>query len=208
MQEIVILAFALLGAGLKYIDEAFDGSFEKRFALLLAPALTIVWISLSLSDAASATILLAILLGVLLAGKADNFVFKGCAAAALAPLLVLKLDLLPLPLLVLGALSFADEAGNEYVEKNRTNRAIEILFLHRFGMKLGMLALCAAGALPWLYFFALLSFDVAYEIVGALGARVFVRAPAHCKNKTILADEIDAQKKQLRCPFPPRLYSK
>jgi hypothetical protein len=66
---IIVLAFAFIGAGLKYIDDAFDeDTFSKKKALALAPCIALIWICLSIYDAFSATVLSAILFSVLIAG--------------------------------------------------------------------------------------------------------------------------------------------
>ena len=57
-----LLSYPVLGAGLKYIDDAFDEKiFSKKYALILAPLLAILWAYTMYIDSFSATILLAIL---------------------------------------------------------------------------------------------------------------------------------------------------
>ncbi|MEA1957628.1 MAG: hypothetical protein U9N01_04655, partial [Euryarchaeota archaeon] len=102
-QILIIIAFAIIGAGLKYIDDAFDEDiFSKRIAMLIAPILVIIWTCLSISDSVSATILFSILFAVLLTGKIDNLVFKVCSIALIL-ILVLSgmLNFLWIPLFTL-----------------------------------------------------------------------------------------------------------
>jgi hypothetical protein len=100
---IIVLAFAFIGAGLKYIDDAFDeDTFSKKKALALAPLVVLVWVSLSLYDSISATILFSILLAVLLSGKIDNLIFKVCAIVLVSILVLTQmLNLLWAPLVFL-----------------------------------------------------------------------------------------------------------
>jgi hypothetical protein len=175
----VILTFGVIGAGLKFIDEAFDeGVFSKRSAALIAPFLVIAWMCLSIYDPSSATILFAILAGVILSGKIDNLVFKASSAVLiLAALLSRKLNLLWFPFIVLTFLGIADERGNDYADANGMNRIVRFFFLHRFSMKLGVLVLCLTSYLPWAYLFAFLVFDTSYDLVGGLGQRMSVMRP-------------------------------
>ncbi len=167
----LIAAFAAIGGGLKFIDEAFDeGIFSKRAAILLAPVLVAVWIAVSIIDAASATILFSILAGVLLAGKIDNAIFKTSSISLiLAALLSGKIGILWPLFLALTIAGIIDEIGNNYVDSNRSNKIVEFFFLHRFTMKIGVFSLCAISMLPWRYLLAFLAFDVSYDLVGMIG---------------------------------------
>lgn len=167
----LIVAFAAIGGGIKFIDEAFDeGIFNKRVAYLLAPALVAVWMAVSLFDAISATILFSILAGVLLAGKIDNTIFKTSAISILlAALLSGKISILWTPFLSLTIAGIIDEFGNNYVDSNRARKAVEFFFLHRFTMKIGVTLLCAFSIFSWDYLFAFLAFDMSYDLVGMLG---------------------------------------
>ncbi len=73
-----LLSYSILGAGLKYVDDAFDEkTFNKKLALILTPILSIIGAYTMLIDPISATILFAILCGVLIKGKIDNYAFFG-----------------------------------------------------------------------------------------------------------------------------------
>lgn len=168
----LVLAFALIGGGLKYVDDAFDeGLYSKKRATGVAGLLVVLWIALSLLDAYSATILTAVLLGVLLSGKVDNPPFK--VSALLIVLTTLTLadgSILLLPLAVLTVFAVLDEKGNDYVDRNRVSWKIGFFFAHRFAFKLALLAVCALSMVPFLYFLAFLCFDIAYDSVGLLGS--------------------------------------
>jgi hypothetical protein len=163
----IVAAFAIIGYGLKYIDDAFDEArFSKRRAMLMAPLLVALWACVSIYDAGSATVLFAILFAVLLSGKVDNPVFKLSAIALLAMLfLALMSRFSYMPLAVLTVMGIADEKGNDYADGNRLGELAEFFFAHRCSMKMGTLGLCLASFLPWLYLLAFLAFDLAYEFV-------------------------------------------
>jgi hypothetical protein len=161
----IVAAFAIIGYGLKYIDDAFDEArFSKRRAMLMAPLLVALWACVSIYDVGSATVLFAILFAVLLTGKVDNLAFKLSSIALLAMLfLALMSRFSYMPLAVLTVLGIADEKGNDYADGNRLGGLTEFFFAHRCSMKVGTLGLCLASFLPWLYLLAFLAFDLAYE---------------------------------------------
>jgi len=68
-----ILTYIILGAGIKYIDSAFDENvFNKKFAIIISPFLGILWAYVMLMNEISASILLAVLIAVIIKGKIDN----------------------------------------------------------------------------------------------------------------------------------------
>ena len=71
-----LLSYPILGAGIKYIDDAFDEeTFNKKIAIAIAPILGMLWAYTMLIDQVSATILLAILCAVIIKGKIDNYAY-------------------------------------------------------------------------------------------------------------------------------------
>ncbi|RZN34063.1 MAG: hypothetical protein EFT35_09940 [Methanophagales archaeon ANME-1-THS] len=167
------VAFALLGAGLKYVDDAFDEDrFSKKGALVVAPLLVILAGMLAVTDTASRTILVSILLSSLISGKVDNVVFKLSSAAFLVLILFAShtfngtLTFLWIPLFALTMFGILDEKGEGYTAKNKTTTITNFFFHHRFAMKLGMLTLCACQFFAWSYLFSFLAFDLTYEAVG------------------------------------------
>jgi len=171
MNVIIPIAFAIIGAGLKYIDDAFDeDKFSKKKAIAIAPVIVLIWIALSLYDQISATILFSIFFAVLLSGKIDNRIFGFCALV-IATVLILseQITLLCIPFGVLTLMGIIDEMGNNYVDKHETHKLVELLYSYRFCMKSAMLSLCILSVIPWLYLFAFLAFDASYELVRLLG---------------------------------------
>ena len=87
----LLVLYPILGAGIKYIDDAFDEQiFSKRIALVLAPALGLLWAYAMIVDKASAVILLAILCAVLLKGKKSKS-WKTCRCKCSKRLLYLRI---------------------------------------------------------------------------------------------------------------------
>jgi hypothetical protein len=167
---LIIIAFAVIGAGLKYIDDAFDEEmFSKKIAMLTAPILVILWACLSIFDSISATILFSVLFAVLLSGKVDNFVFELSSISLVLILFLTQMShLLLAPLFVLTVMGITDEKGNDYVDKRRIHEVWEFFFAHRCSMKVGIFGLCMVSLLPWPYMIAFLAFDTAYDFVGVL----------------------------------------
>jgi hypothetical protein len=164
---LIVLAFAIIGFGLKYIDDAFDEErFSKEVAMLMASILVVIWLGLSILDSISATVLFSILFAVLLTGKVDNLTFKLSSIALIAILLSTQmLHLSWVPFVALTVMGVVDEKGNDYVDSHETGELRAFFFAHRCGMKLGTLSLCVVSFLPWLYLIAFLAFDTAYEFV-------------------------------------------
>jgi hypothetical protein len=169
-----LVAYPLLGAGLKYIDDAFDErTFNKKIALMLAPLLGILWAYTMIIDQVSATILLAVLLGVFLKGKIDNYAHGLGLAVIVAILIAAGVQLLVLPLIILVAAAVLDEAGNDIVDYNMKNldksnflhKAVIAFFDQRWVTKVAILYVALLGVFPWYFFLAMLLFDGAYLVV-------------------------------------------
>ena len=162
-----LIIFGFIGGGLKFIDAVFEEDiFDKRFAMVLTPILVVLWLWVSVVDTVSAVILFSILLGVLLTGKIDNFIFKISAIALIVFFDLRGLGPYLIPLVFLTLMSIVDEKGNDFVDNNSANKVVEFFFLHRFSMKFGIMLLCVASYFSPIYLVAFLCFDVAYDLVG------------------------------------------
>ena len=162
-----LIIFGFIGGGLKFIDMAFDEDvFDKRFAMVLTPILVVLWIWVSIVDKVSAVILFSILLGVLLTGKIDNFIFKISTIALIVFFDLRGLGPYLIPLVFLTLMGIVDEKGNDFVDNNSANKVVEFFFLHRISMKFGIMLLCAAAYFSPIYLVAFLCFDIAYDSVG------------------------------------------
>ena len=173
MSALIILAFAIIGAGLKYIDDAFDeAKFSKKKAIAIASIIALIWTAILLYDPISATILFSILLAVLLSGKIDNLVFGVCTIIVLSALFLTQMSaILWIPLFFLTLMGIIDEKGNDYTDEHTTSKPVKLFFSYRFCMKIAMLSLCILSVIPWLYLFAFLAFDASYELVRLVGKR-------------------------------------
>ena len=169
-----LIAYPILGAGLKYIDDAFDErTFNKKIALVLAPLLGILWAYTMVLDPISATILLAVLLGVFFKGKIDNYAHALGLGVIVVILIAAGVQLLYLPLIVLVAAAVLDEAGNDVVDYNKNSfntsnflhKGIIAFFDQRWVTKIAILYIALLGIFPWYFFLAMLFFDGAYLVV-------------------------------------------
>lgn len=102
----LLAGYMVLGGGIKYIDDAFDEkTYNKQLAILIAPLIAIFWVFMMYVSAASATILGAIFLAVVLRAKVDNIGFHVGALAIVAGLFFLYLfnliEFLWIPLIIL-----------------------------------------------------------------------------------------------------------
>jgi hypothetical protein len=166
-----LLSYPLLGAGIKYIDEAFDENiFNKKVAMMIAPLLGLLWAYTMLIDQVSATILLAILCGVFFKGKIDNYAHVIGLLVILMIIFLARVDLLILPLIFLAAAALLDEVGNDTVDKYRNHfkkgnilhHFVICFFEHRWVMKVAILGIVFLNIIPLHFFLAMVLFDYAY----------------------------------------------
>jgi hypothetical protein len=171
-----LVAYSILGAGIKYIDAAFDEkTFSKKIAYILAPLLGILWAYTMLIDSVSATILLAVVLGVLIKGKIDNYAHLTGMLIIFAILFMLRIEFLFIPLIFLSTSAVLDEIGNDYIDSEKENLNKEKLsskfliffFGHRWIMKIAIIYLIFMGVIPFFFFIAMALFDYAYVFTGA-----------------------------------------
>jgi len=183
-----LLSYPLLGAGLKYIDNAFDEkTFNKKIALVLAPLIAILWAYTMIINPVSATILLAVIIGVLIKGKIDNRAhILGLVVIGLI-LVFFGIQLLILPLIMLIAAAMLDEVGSDAIDYNcksfdRTKFSHNVFiafFDQRWLTKLAILYLIFVGVFPWYFFLAMLLFDGAYLVV-----RMYSRSYSKSKSRS------------------------
>jgi len=121
---VLFLLFPVLGAGIKYVDAAFDEQvFNKKRAILIAPLVGILWAFTMILHPLAATILLAVILGVLIKGKIDNIAH----ALGLSSIFIFYVILYIIfdgiviyfiPLFFLAAAGVLDEIGNDVISYN------------------------------------------------------------------------------------------
>jgi hypothetical protein len=184
MIELLFL-YSLLGAGIKYIDSAYDEqTFNKKIALIIAPIIALIWVFTMVTSPVSATILLAILMGVIFKGKIDNYAHLSGVIIIFPLLFYVGINIMIIPFLFLSAAAFLDEVGNDYVS-TINNRKIQSHFLiqfvkyffdQRWLMKSSLLFLSLIGLIPLIFFVAMVFFDYAY-----LGVRLWSDVKAEDK---------------------------
>jgi len=171
-----LVSFMILGAGIKYVDAAYDEkTFSKKFALVAAPLLGILWAYTMIVNNVAATILLAVVLAVVIKGKIDNLAHLSGVLVIVPVIFLAGIQLMWIPLVFLAAAALIDEIGNDYVDKkknifndkNKFLGFVKYFFDHRWMMKVAILSLVLIGSVPVYFFFAMLLFDYAY-----LGVRI------------------------------------
>ncbi|MFH1586654.1 MAG: hypothetical protein ABID38_02260 [Candidatus Diapherotrites archaeon] len=160
-----IVSFALLGAGIKYVDDAFDErTFSRKNALVIAVITAILWAWVMSIHPAAATILGAVVIAVLLKGKVDNIAFQIGVLAILGIMFVSGyFEFFLFPMAIIAIAGIADELGNDYVDKHpKINIWIYYFFEYRFVMKLAVALFAFLETYSWIFFFAFVAFDIAY----------------------------------------------
>lgn len=181
----IVVPYALIGAGIKYIDQAFDiGVFNKKIAIFLSIPVGIIMATLMILDPSSATIFFAIVLSVAIGRKIDTIAFKiGVFILILFPIIFqnwISIQWLPFGILVLSGI--LDEWGNDTADRmNRQKLLAEakgdsikttwtqlifyIFFENRFMMKVAIIVLTILGYLRLIYLIAFFAFDISYMLI-------------------------------------------
>ena len=172
-----LIAYPILGAGIKYIDAAYDEkTFNKKTALIITPPLSALWTYTMLINPISTTILLAILLGVLIKNKIDNYAHLLGSAIIVTIFIITiylkNIELIILPLIFLISAAIIDEVGNDIMDynkknlkKNRFRHQFSLYFFgRRYVMKLAILYLIIFGIVELYFLLAMILFDEAYII--------------------------------------------
>ncbi|MBS3749457.1 MAG: hypothetical protein KGY67_07150 [Candidatus Thermoplasmatota archaeon] len=176
---LLFLLFPVLGAGIKYVDAAFDEEvFNKNKAVIIAPFIGVLWAFTMILHPMAATILLAIILGVLIKGKIDNVAH----AIGLISIIIFYVILWYvfdgviiyfMPLFFLAAAGVLDEIGNDVISYNSEfshNHSFGFQFFkyffgRRHFMKVALIYLFIVAGFPLYFFVAFLFFDEAYMMV-------------------------------------------
>lgn len=171
-----LLAYSILGAGIKYIDDAFDKkTFNKTLAIAFAPLLSILGVYAMIISPVSATILLSIVCGVLLKLKIDNIAFAIGFVIFMILAFFIGVQFMVLPLIILTTAAVLDEVGNDFIDRNKNklnrNNPFHVFgkyFLgHRWIMKTGIIFLVFMNIVPAFFIFAMIFFDYSYLGVNA-----------------------------------------
>jgi hypothetical protein len=140
---LIPFAFVTLGMAIKYGDQVFDLNIgSKRKAILLSVPIGLLMGALIFLDEGSATIFIGLLLALLIASKYDNPAFK-------------------LGFVVAGSIAVLGDRGDRM-----DGGTLSLILKERPVLKVAVLVLCLAGALPTLlYFIAFLGFDTGCSFV-------------------------------------------
>jgi len=162
-----VLAYAIIGYGLKYIDEVYDeGVYNKKIALLFVAICSIFMSYLSAIDSYSMAIFFAIIFGVAIGGKIDNIAFKIGAVLTLFLTFLIKylffyIDIIEFDYFAFGVLLIMCILDEE-VDRLGHKRGIKILNSRPF-MKIAMVLLWIAQSIAFIYVLAFFAFDIAYS---------------------------------------------
>jgi hypothetical protein len=170
--------YFIIGAGVKYVDAAFDdNTFSKRYTILFSIFLGSLAGSLMIVDQPTFIIFLSLIIGVALTGKLDILPFR--ILAVIATLLPfgyygssLSLSGKQWQLIVLLSIgAIIDEIGNDLADAKILKRSIRAFFLNRGYLKILIILIALLNYLPAKYTIAFLSFDLGYLLLTRLSAR-------------------------------------
>jgi hypothetical protein len=189
-QTCLIISFYLIGAGLKFVDEAYDRNrFSKNAAHFLLALGTVAGVALTLLDIWAASIFLALLIALALTGKVNRRLYF------IPPLVFFFL------LVALGKLSqlhwafvavattaaLADELGAEFAKshfeesqspeascqgRKKADAVTLYILRNRFIALSVLLGLAIIEWLPFVYWFAWVGLDFGYTVVEAISSRL------------------------------------
>ena len=185
-------SYLLLGAGIKYVDQAYDLCvFSKTKAKIVAAFCGILMGYLIISDLPSAMIFLAMVIALAITRKIDNTAFYiGIAFVLMLPIVfdgITKIQWIPFGILVISGIM--DELGNDWADKRKNKRLVRALrrkdqkavydlaekfFSHRFAMKLAVAGIVLFGFFDPVYFLAFLLFDLMYLLVDVYSTSIKV----------------------------------
>ncbi|MBN3927308.1 hypothetical protein [Nostoc sp. NMS4] len=172
----IISAFAFIGGGFKYIDQAYDaGVFSKKVAWIIACCVGVVMGVVMGVDSYSAELLLAIVIGVTFMSKFDNWPFRimglialllpGILGTILSDFCLLKVQWLSLGILTCAAVL------DEYLDTFSNQKKFQI-FEYRPILEIVTLLAVIVGFLPLQTYLSLLAFDLAYNAVKVISNKL------------------------------------
>jgi hypothetical protein len=166
---LIILGYAFLGGGLKYIDQAYDEKvFSKTYAKILALVLGFVMAYLMAVDTPFSTSYLgAMIVGVVAAKKIDNFPFKVVVLGTIFFLYLLSFSYsfwLDATLFISFIIvSFLDEIVERELPKRVTfSKFLKTFFQLRPLNDGALIGLIIMGLVNWVYLIPFYAFFIAY----------------------------------------------
>ena len=181
----LIISYALIGAGIKIVDQAVDDPsrirFRKSLVWLVVASLIIlvnIWVFF---DVYTAVLALGIILSLIVSHKIDNAYFI-VLAIAVFPLSLFRFFDMAVLILVLPTLitifvaSLLDEVLHAQASKIHT-AAIHHVLLHRPILKISVVILPFFGLLTFIHTIGFWCFDIAYDALAYyFGAKSFPNA--------------------------------
>lgn len=191
---LIVISYAFIGGGLKYIDQVYDVHvFDKRIAWILSILCGFLMGALIALDSSSSVILLGIIISVGITRKIDTLPFYTVALLSIVlplflnftsiiPDYTLTIDWLLLTFLIISGISdeFLDGIGDRKRIKALTIRPM---------MKIMILIFCISGIFSYLYFLAFLAFDLTYMYVSRYSHEIVkVMTPLERKAKGVVLE--------------------
>lgn len=173
--SIILTAFAFIGGGFKYIDQAYDaGVFSKNNAWIVACSVGAVMGVVMGVDTYSAELLLAIVIGVTFMSKFDNWPFRIMGLISLFIPAILctvypdcwELNVRWLALAILTGAAVLDEYLDTFSDQKNFR-----IFEYRPILEIVTLLAAIVGFVPLVTYLSLLAFDLAYTAVKVISNR-------------------------------------
>lgn len=189
----LIVIYFVLGAGVKYVDAAYDEhTFRTKYTLPIGIALGTLAGLTMIVDQPSLIIFLSLIIGVAVTYKLDILPFRVLAVVAtMLPFFYFR-GKLPLSssdwglILFLSASAAIDEIGNDLADAKVLKRLTRLFFLYRGYLKVLIVVIVFLRYLPTVYVIAFLGFDLGYLLLGRLSAR---RSARLLSNYPLLRDQ-------------------
>lgn len=169
---VLLVTHLVLGAGVKYIDAAYDdGTFSKRCTFLVAIQLGIGAGITMIFAKPSLIIFLSVIIGVIFTGKLDIGPFRIMTLVALLLPYIYNNASLPLTynewalVFCMSAAAAIDEIGNDLADNNTLHGTIAVFFLYRSSLKIFLVLTAVLNYLPIMYSIAFFCFDLGYLLV-------------------------------------------
>lgn len=173
----LLVSYAFLGGGLKYIDQVYDvgvhGLFRRHIAYGLTLCCGLLMGFLVAVDAYSSMIFLSIVIAVAVSRKIDNPAFLGGAMLVfLIPLFTHNGGFQWVGFTLLLFSGILDEFLNDFADQHKEGTLVYRLLYYRPAFKVMIVGLAVAGILAPVYLLAFLLFDAAYSLMDSYSSSV------------------------------------
>ena len=171
---LLIVTFAFLGYGIKYIDQAYDeNEFPIRSANIVAIISGILMGTLMAFDSPFSTaFFIAMIISLVLAKKIDNVAFAAGSIIAFGMMGLFMLNtsvtFLILPIAVFLFAGFVDELVDGFAHKHHLGDKAEKFCHYRPFSDFALIAMISVGMFSWIYVVPYFTFTIAYMLVGKI----------------------------------------